>query len=212
MSESTTLFQDERILAVSKPAGRPTIPGRGDVGEALNEELQRRLGARLWVVHRLDREASGLVVFAKDAQTHRRLNVEFEARRAEKVYLALVAGVLEGDGVVDSALKEFGSGRVAPAPDGKPSLTRWHAQRALKGATLLRVEPETGRKHQIRAHLNAIGHPILGDARYGPAPRPVGGVPRLMLHAYTLRLELETVYELKAPPPPDFERVVESKR
>ena len=199
------LFEDDALVAVSKPAGQPTIPGRGEIGEALNQELERRLGAKLYVVHRLDREASGLVVFAKDAETHRLLCAEFESRRADKSYLAAVSGALAGEGVVALPLKEFGSGRVAPAPDGKPSRTRWRALRALRGATLLRVDPETGRRHQIRAHLCAIGHPILGDPRYGPAPRPVGGAPRLMLHALTLRLEAGRTYELTAAPPPDFE-------
>jgi RluA family pseudouridine synthase len=202
------VFEDERVLAADKPAGQPTIPGRGEVREALNLELSRTCGARLFVVHRLDLEASGLVLFAKDAATHRLLCAEFEARRAEKAYLAAVAGKLEGEGVCDFPLKEFGSGRVAPSPDGKPSSTRWRAVRALRGATLLRVEPKTGRKHQIRAHLNALGRPILGDPRYGPPPRPVGGAPRLMLHALFLRVAAGRVYELEAPPGADFQAVL----
>lgn len=210
--ESPILFEDESVLAVDKPAGRPTIPGRGAIGEALNVELERRLGRRLFVVHRLDREASGLVVFAKDAQTHRELCAQFEERRAEKSYLAVVAGALAGEGVVSLPLKEFGSGRVAPAPGGKPSRTRWRAERALRGATLLLVKPETGRRHQIRAHLCALGHPILGDPSYGPAPRPVGGAGRLMLHALALRLEAgERRYDLTAAPGADFEAVLAAR-
>ena len=199
------VFQDERLLAACKPAGQPSVPGRGDAGEPLNKELERRLGARLWVVHRLDREASGLIVFAKDADTHRRLCAEFEGRRAKKAYLAAVAGVLEGEGTIDRPLKEFGSGRTAPAEGGKPSVTRWRVARPLKGATLLRVEPETGRRHQIRAHLASIGHPILGDPLYGPPPRPVGGAPRLLLHALELSLSEGRDYRLRAEPPPDFD-------
>ena len=200
------LFQDERVLAVMKPAGQPTVPGRGDVGEPLNKELERTLGVRLWVVHRLDLEASGLVLFAKDAETHRLLCAQFEGRKAEKTYLAAVAGVVAVGGESSAPLKEFGSGRTAPAPDGRPARTRWSVERPLRGATLLRVTPETGRRHQIRAHLNAAGHPILGDPRYGPAPRPVGGVPRLLLHALELRLTVGREYVLAAPPPPDFQR------
>ena len=204
------VFEDEFVLAACKPAGRPTVPGRGDVGEALNKELERRLGKRLWVVHRLDLEASGLVLFAKDADTHRRLCAEFESRRAKKEYLAVAVGRVEGEGQSALPLKEFGSGRTAPAPDGKPSLTRWRAERAYKGATLLRVFPETGRRHQIRAHLCAAGHPILGDSRYGPPPRPVAGAPRLMLHARALALEAGRAYALSAEPPADFARVLET--
>lgn len=205
MSAARVIFEDARVLVVDKPAGQPTIPGRGDVREALNVELSRARGLRLFIVHRLDLEASGLVVFAKDADAHRVLCAQFEGRRAEKTYLAAVTGTLTGQGVCDAPLKEFGSGRVAPSPEGKPSLTRWRAVRALRGATLLRVAPETGRRHQIRAHLCALGHAILGDPRYGPAPRPVGGVPRLLLHALSLRVAVEKTYELEAPLGADFE-------
>ncbi|MBI3564323.1 MAG: RluA family pseudouridine synthase [Elusimicrobia bacterium] len=208
LPESRILFEDERLVAADKPAGRPTIPGRGDVGEALNKELERRLGARLFVVHRLDLEASGVVVLAKDAETHRLLCAAFEGRKAKKVYLAAVAGAMRGEGVADSPLKEFGSGRVAPAPDGKPARTRWTVERSWPSATLLRVEPETGRKHQIRAHLASLGHPILGDPRYGPPPRPVKGAARLMLHAMSLSLEAGRPYAFEAPPPADFSAVL----
>jgi len=209
VTETPVFFEDERLIAVSKPAGRPTIPGRGEVGEAVNAELERRLGRKLWVVHRLDREASGLLVFAKDAETHKALCAQFEGRSARKEYLAAVAGFLEGSGKVDAPLKEFGSGRVAPAPGGKPSLTLWRAERRLKGATLLAVEPRTGRKHQLRAHLASIGHPILGDPRYGPPPRPVGGETRLLLHA--VALELEGFPALRAEPDADFVRRLSSR-
>lgn len=208
LPESRVLFEDERVVAVDKPAGRPTVPGRGDVGEALSAELSRRLGRKLFVVHRLDLEASGVVVLAKDAETHRALCALFEARSAKKVYLAAVSGAMSGAGTIDAPLKEFGSGRVAPAPDGKPSLTRWRAERSWPRAALLRVEPATGRKHQIRAHLASIGHPILGDPRYGPPPRPVGGAPRLMLHAASLELDAGRPYSFAAPPPAEFEAVL----
>ncbi len=208
LPESRILFEDDRLVAVDKPAGRPTIPGRGDVGEALNAELERRLGRKLFVVHRLDREAGGVVVFAKDAATHRLLCAQFEGRTAKKVYLAAVQGALSGAGLIDAPLKEFGSGRVAPASGGRPSRTRWTFERAWCGATLLRVEPETGRKHQIRAHLASIGHPILGDPRYGPPPRPVGGARRLMLHALSLSVEAGRAYAFEAPVPADFAAVL----
>ncbi len=210
MSPAAILFEDERVLAADKPAGQPTIPGRGDVGEALNAELERRLGRKLFVVHRLDLEASGVVVFAKDAETHRLLCAQFESRGAKKVYLAVVAGAMTGEGVADAPLKEFGSGRVAPSAGGRKSRTRWRVERAWRSAALLRVEPETGRRHQIRAHLCALGHPILGDPRYGPQPRPIGGAPRLMLHALSLSAAAGRTYEWTAPPPRDFAAVVAS--
>jgi RluA family pseudouridine synthase len=202
------LFEDENIVAVSKPAGRPTIPGRGDVGEALSAELVRLKGRKLFTVHRLDLEASGVVIFAKTPEAHRALNAQFETRGAQKEYWAVAAGTLTGDGVIDAPLREFGSGRVAPSPDGKKSVTRWSAARSLRGATLLTVHPETGRKHQIRAHFASIGHPLLGDPRYGPAPRPVGGAARLMLHARRLQLTAPKAYDFVCEPPPDFSAVL----
>jgi len=208
VSALSVVFEDETVVALNKPAGQPTIPGRGEIGQPLIAQLEADRGAKHFVVHRLDREASGLVLFAKDAETHRRLCVEFEARRAKKVYLALVAGRLEGEGMVTEPLREFGSGRMGPSKDGKPSKTRWSVERVLNGCSLLCVEPVTGRKHQIRAHLAFLGHPIMGDPRYGPAPRPVGGVKRLMLHALSLRVEASRLYDLSVPPPPDFSSVL----
>lgn len=209
MNAPFVVFEDERVLAVCKPAGQPTIPGRGSAGESLLARLTGERGARLWVVHRLDREASGLVLFAKDAEIHRALCAEFEARRVRKVYLALVLGRLEGGGLIEAPLRECGSGRVGVSPRGKACSTRWNVERALPSSTLLRVEPLTGRKHQIRAHLASLGHPIMGDPRYGPAPRPVGGVRRLMLHALGLSVEAGRAYELAVEPPEDFQTVVD---
>lgn len=210
MTGAPVLFEDDRLVAVDKPAGQPTIPGRGEVGEALNVELERRQARKLFVVHRLDLEASGVVVFAKDAEAHRLLCAQFEGREAKKVYLAAVAGAMTGEGIVDVPLKEFGSGRVAASPDGRKSRTRWRVERSWRAAALLRVEPETGRRHQIRAHLCAIGHPILGDPRYGPPPRPVGGASRLMLHALSLTVTAGREYEFTAEPPRDFAAVLSS--
>ncbi len=210
MIETPVVFEDDRIIAVNKPVGLPTIPGRGEIGIAVNTELERRLRKKVFTVHRLDLDASGILVFAKDAETHRLLSIEFEERRAKKEYLVAVLGVMGGSGVIDKPLREFSSGRVAPAPDGKRALTRWRVERALAGATLLRVETLTGRKHQIRAHFSSEGHPLLGDPRYGPPPRPIGGAKRLMLHAHTLHLDMG--YDLKADPGPDFEVVLASRR
>lgn len=202
------IFEDESVVAAAKPAGQPSIPGRGDIAEPLNLELERTLGCKLWVVHRLDLDASGLIVFAKTAQAHKRLCAQFEGRSARKTYLAAVEGEVASGGVVDAPLRETGSGRTAVKPDGKPSRTRYSVRKAGRGAALLTVEPETGRRHQIRAHLYSIGHPILGDRLYGEK-RPVGGAPRLMLHA--LALALEGLPPLVCPPPPDFDEVLRAR-
>ncbi|UPT75642.1 MAG: RNA pseudouridine synthase [Elusimicrobiota bacterium] len=206
MIDAAVVHEDDRIIAVNKPCGRPTIPGRGEIAVAVNIELERRLRKKVFTVHRLDLDASGILVFAKDPETHRLLSMEFEERRAKKEYLVAVLGVMAGSGTIDKPLREFSSGRVAPAPDGKRAVTHWRVEKPLRGSTLLRVTTETGRKHQIRAHLSSEGHPVLGDPRYGPPPRPVGGAKRLMLHAWTLKLELG--YDLTAEPDAEFAGVL----
>lgn len=209
----TVIYEDSRILAVSKPAGQLVIPGRGEQGEPLNRELERRSGAKVYVVHRLDQEASGLVLFTKDAASHRALCLQFEERKVSKTYLALVEGTVAAEGLVDKPLREFGSGRMGVDVAGKPSVTRYRIKERFPGATLLEVEPVTGRRHQIRVHLWAIGHPILGDTVYGKN-RPVGGAARLMLHALEAEfLDFEArPLRLNAPPPDDFAAVLNSFR
>lgn len=205
----TILYEDDDVVAAAKPAGQPTIPGRGDAAEgAFNLELEGVVGRKLFVVHRLDREASGLLLFAKTAAAHARLCAEFEGRRARKTYLALVDGSVAEPGEIEAPLKEFGSGRVGAAAAGKASSTRYAPRAAGQGCTLLTVEPKTGRRHQIRVHLYSVGHAILGDPLYG-SPRPVGGAPRLMLHA--LALGLSGLPPLICPPGPDFLAVLEAR-
>jgi RluA family pseudouridine synthase len=205
------IYEDEAVLALCKPSGTPSIPGRGEIGEALSAAAARHTGGKLFTVHRLDRDASGLIIFAKDAAAHRLLCARFEAREAEKTYLALVLGELRGEGLIDAPLKEFGSGRVAAHAQGKPSRTRWKALRGLSNSTLLEVSPLTGRRHQLRAHLYGLGHPILGDRRYG-RPVPVGGAPRLMLHALSLSLlGPKGPLSLRAEPTADFLAVLEQE-
>ena len=208
---AAAIYQDENVLAVSKPAGVAVIPGRGLAEEPLKAVLERSLGARLYVAHRLDRDASGLVVFAKNAASHRSLCLQFEGRRVRKKYLALVLGRVDASrGEVDRPIRAFGSGRMGTGPGGKPSRTLYRVLERFADASLLEVEPSGGRRHQIRVHLCGIGHPIVGDPLYG-GPRPVGGASRLMLHALELgfRLPDGRPIVLRADPPPDFQAVLE---
>ncbi|HAM36887.1 MAG TPA: RluA family pseudouridine synthase [Elusimicrobia bacterium] len=203
------VFENHRVFAVDKPAGQAVIPGRGLPEEPLQAQVCRHLGGKAYVVHRIDRDASGLVVFAKDAATHRDLCLLFEQRQLRKLYLALAQGGVARDGCVESPLREYGSGRSGVAEAGKASLTRYRIMSQARGAALLEVAPLTGRRHQIRVHLHSLGHPILGDRLYGK-DRPVGGVERLMLHAWNLSFRMDNGhYRLWAPPGADFSRVLE---
>lgn len=176
------------MVAVDKPAGQLVIPGRGAAeGECLKDQVARHVGAPVFVVHRIDQETSGVVLFAKHAAAHKALCLQFERRGVKKVYLARVLGRLEGEGVIDKPIREFGSGRMGVDRRGKASRTRWRSREPGDASSLIECEPLTGRRHQIRVHCYSIGHPILGDTRYG-SPRPVGGADRLMLHAWKLSL------------------------
>jgi RluA family pseudouridine synthase len=208
------LLETPGLLALNKPEGLAAIPG-GSGRESLLSEAEARLGSRLYVVHRLDKETSGVVVFARDPETHRRLNKEFAERRALKEYLALVTGVIEmAQGEIREPLREFGSGRVAvDVRRGKASLTRYEVIEPFVGYTLLRAFPQTGRRHQLRAHFYSIGHPIAGDPRYG-ARDAQRGFGRLMLHARRLTLRAPSGEEItiEAPIPESFRREVERLR
>ena len=199
------VHRDDHVVIADKPAGMLAVgPG------SIHERLAAELGERLFIVHRLDRETSGLIAFARDAETHRYLSGRFEERAVEKVYLAAVTGHLEpATGSVDLALREFGSGRMGVDRRGKPSHTAYVVREHLTDADLVDLRPRTGRRHQLRVHMHAIGHAVLGDPRYGN-PRPVGGVERLMLHAAALSFEGPDGIPIAAgvPPPPNFEAVV----
>jgi RluA family pseudouridine synthase len=207
------LFENDDFLAADKPEGALSVSQAGEGG--LPELLRDRFPGKLYPVHRLDRGASGVIVLAKNAAAHRHLNGQFDRREVRKTYLALVDGVPSSNrGQINAPLREFGSGRTAVDPQrGKPSSTEWKVAERFDGATLLRVSPSTGRRHQIRAHLYHIGHPILGDLRYGDRARQEG-TPRLMLHALSLEFSLLTGERVtvEAPPPPSFEEVLAALR
>ena len=196
------------LIVVNKPSGLLTMPARGDLARAkhLVGLLHQRFG-RVYVVHRLDRDASGLIMFARNEAAHRYYSGLFETREVEKHYLVVAEGkVAEKRGEIDKPLKERGSGRVSVAFDGKASVTRYEVLERHKTATILDVSIATGRRHQIRAHLYSIGNPVLGDKLYGDAAKQAR-YPRLMLHAWRLRFnDMNTgkPVRLEADPPRDF--------
>jgi tRNA pseudouridine32 synthase/23S rRNA pseudouridine746 synthase len=183
---------DEALLVVDKPAGLPSVPGRA---EGLQDCMASRVQAQ-WpdalVVHRLDMGTSGLLLFARGKALQRTLSAAFAERRVDKRYVAVVAGEMAQDqGEVDLPLIADWPRRPLHKVDhatGKRSVTRWRVLSREGGSTRVELEPLTGRSHQIRVHLLALGHPILGDALYAPA-EVVAAAPRLLLHASRLALE-----------------------
>ncbi len=188
------LHADEWLLAVDKPSGLLSVPGIGpEKADCLVARLQGAFpGAR--IVHRLDRDTSGVIVLARDAETHRALSMAFEARAVEKEYEALVAGHVAADaGTVDLPLRKeaLGSARqIVHRTEGKPSRTDYAVLDRGRDAdglswTRVRLTPFTGRSHQLRVHMLALGHPILGDELYADGTAHAAR-PRLCLHARRL--------------------------
>ena len=196
------------LLIVNKPSGMLTMPARGDLAKEkhLVGLLHQSFG-RVYVTHRLDRDASGLILFARTEKAHRYYSGLFETRAVEKHYLVTVEGkVADKRGEIDKPLKQRGSGRVSVAFDGKASVTTYEGLEKHKAATVLDVSIATGRRHQIRAHLYSIGHPVLGDPMYGEAAKQ-SRYPRLMLHAWKLRFtDMKTCkpVSFEADPPADY--------
>jgi tRNA pseudouridine32 synthase/23S rRNA pseudouridine746 synthase len=185
------VHQDDRLLVADKPAGLLCVPGRGpDGADNLASRMQAQWPDAL-VVHRLDMATSGLVLFARGPAAQRALSIAFAQRQVHKRYTAVVAGLLADDaGDITLPLGPDWPNRPRQQVDpvaGKPSHTRWQVlvRDAAAGTTRLALQPLTGRTHQLRLHLAAIGHPILGDALYAP-PAVQAAAQRLLLHACDL--------------------------
>jgi tRNA pseudouridine32 synthase / 23S rRNA pseudouridine746 synthase len=184
------LHADHAILLLDKPAGLLSVPGKGEhLADCL---LRRAQGAfpEALLVHRLDRDTSGVMVFALSPAAQRHLGLQFENRMVRKIYVAEVWGRVEAaTGLVDLPLAVDWPNRPRQKVDpeaGREAITEWRVVRRSDRATRLRLMPKTGRSHQLRVHMAEIEHPILGDPLY--ATGPARDSPRLMLHAESLRL------------------------
>lgn len=192
------LYADSGLLVINKPTGLLSVPGRGeDKQDCLSRRVQAQFPDAL-IVHRLDMATSGLMLMARGLDMQRALNRLFERREVDKRYVAVVHGEMQpadeenGWGLIDLPIAVDWPRRplrIIDAAFGKPSQTRWRslAFDSATNSTRVELEPVTGRSHQLRVHLQALGHPMLGDALY--APEAVRAqAPRLLLHACALRL------------------------
>jgi 23S rRNA pseudouridine1911/1915/1917 synthase len=206
------VHDDEHLLVVDKPPGLLTIATateRGATAYRLARDWLALQGSRLFVVHRLDRETSGLLVFAKSLAVKRALQAQFEARTPERVYVARVENAVHRpEGTLVSRLAENRALRVRPTRDprrGREAITRYRVLERYRGATLLELTLVTGRRGQLRAQLAALGHPIVGDRACGSRHGPLR---RVCLHATRLGFihpdGRAVVFE--SPPPPAFRR------
>lgn len=205
-SSLSILFEDEELLIVNKPSGLVCDP-----------RSLPSVYSVYFLVHRLDKETTGVLILAKNAKAKEKMIELFKERKIQKVYLALVAGVMEKqEGTIDNYLGKkhaFQGQTVYGAVEkskGLHAVTHWKCLKKGKGISLLACEPYTGRTHQLRVHLSGMGHPILGDTQYG---KQKGIFRRQLLHAYSIAFRHpSTGKELKviAPIPADFKKVLES--
>ena len=200
------IHADHEVLLVNKPHGLLSVPGKGEhLADCLLARIQAAFPEAL-LVHRLDRDTSGIMVFALTPHAQRHLGLQFEKRQVKKTYVARVWGrIVEKTGTIDLPLIVDWPNRPRQMVDfenGRPAVTDWRVMRATDAETRVRLYPRTGRSHQLRVHMKEIGHPILGDPFY--AEGPARDFPRLMLHSESIRVRhpdggVGMTFSVKAP-------------
>ena len=209
------LYTDINILVVNKPSGLATVPGSWEKDSAsLIKQLETDYG-HLWVVHRLDKVTSGLVVFARNPEAHRLLSMQFEHHETHKHYHAIVVGrpAWNDHTARHPLLINIGHSHrtVVDHAKGKPSETTFHVLERFNGYALISAIPATGRTHQVRVHAFALGYPLLGDRLYS-APAS-GLIARPALHAQSIEFTFENKpFHFNAPYPADFAQALRSIR
>jgi 23S rRNA pseudouridine1911/1915/1917 synthase len=224
------VYEDEDVLVINKPAGLVTHPSPGHSTGTLVNALLARGGVEAYgamagderpgIVHRLDRDTSGLIVIARNDHAQTALMAQLKARRVKKTYLALVHGAMPAEiGRIEAPIgrdsRQFG--RMSVVSGGRASITGYRVRERLPGWTLLEVDLHTGRTHQIRVHLASIGHPVAGDPVYatGVARRGPDGLSRLFLHSWRIEFASPSnnrIIRAEAALPPDLESVLAGLR
>jgi len=208
------IYEDKYLIVVDKPAGLSVLPdGWEKDSQYLVKMLEEQYG-KIFIVHRLDKITSGVMVFARDAETHRALNIQFENHEAQKTYHAIVEGNPKWEEKVARHPLRANVGHkhrtMVDDKNGKPSETRFRVIKRYQDSALIEAKPMTGRTHQIRVHAYALGHPLVGDTLYGA--QETYEITRPMLHAQSLSfLHPATNERMKfsAPHPADLEKALE---
>jgi len=217
------IYEDDDLLVIDKPAGLAVHPAPGHPGHTLVNAVLAYLPdladddntLRPGIVHRLDKDTSGLILVAKNRVAQANLSAQFKSRSVNKSYLVLVRGKLTPEnGIIEAAIGRDPKNRqrMAVVSRGREARTDYHVVKYVGGCTLLEIHPETGRTHQIRVHLAAIGFPVMGDTTYG-VKNP--NLSRQFLHASKLGFKLPSTgkyVEFESPLPPDLSRALENIR
>lgn len=185
------LYQDEHLLIVDKPARMLVVAAPGRSRATAVDRMQKQIGSRVFAVHRLDEDTTGVLALARSHDSKKRLEAIFRAHEAERIYLAVTSHAPSPPaGRIESRLRENAYGIMESTTDGPghKAVTHYRIVRRLKRETLVECRLETGRRNQIRAHLSGLGCPIVGDRKYGYRPRGDGAPKQPMLHAWRLRL------------------------
>jgi len=212
MNFSGVIFSDPDLLVINKPSGLLSLPdGYHPDLPHVRSILEPEFG-RLWIVHRLDKETSGVMILARSSSAHQFLNQQFQDRKVEKIYHAILQGRPDWNSIViDSPLKINGDRRHRTTINldrGKPACTQCNVLKRMERSTLISIRPTTGYTHQIRAHLASIGFPLLADPLYGSIPpKDEDFIRRAALHAIQIQINhpiSNHLLELIAPFPADF--------
>lgn len=164
------LYEDDSVLVANKPAGTLSIPDRFGTSKGSLQSLLTEAYGKVWTVHRLDRETSGVIIFAKTEEAHKHLNDQFEGRTVDKIYLALADGkIYHDEGEMDKSIAPHPSiaGKMMTSAKGKTALTLYRVVERFRAFTLAEANIKTGRTHQVRVHFQSIGHPLAIDPLYG---------------------------------------------
>jgi len=203
------LHLDEHIIVINKPAGLPVLPDGWEKDSQYLVKMLEEEHGKVWIVHRLDKGTSGIILFARTAEAHRTLNTQFENRETEKIYHAIMEGEPNwSEKVTKFPLRANVGKKHRTAVDdknGKPSETRFKVIKRYQSGALVEAKPITGRTHQIRVHAYALGHPLLGDVLYDGEETSL--ISRPALHAYSLTITHPATNEritFKAEHPQDF--------
>jgi RluA family pseudouridine synthase len=206
------IFEDQNIVVINKPESISSIKGNDKSNFCVYDILSKQLNQKLYIVHRLDKYVSGVMLFAKNAFSHKFLSKQFEHHDVKKTYLALLHGKLnKKKGEIIKPIRQFGSGRMGiDIIKGKSSITKFEVVEIFSNSTLVKAMPVTGRKHQIRVHFYSINHPVVGDLLYGDK-KIQSSFERLMLHSFQISfIGLDSkIKTFSCMPPKSFQRVID---